>query len=127
MKKFLMTAAAALALSGCATTGTLDPNAATGAVTNAGMSVFQTAVKQKCQSELSANQYWKMATLVMMPETQTKVSESICGCVTEKAPQTVTLTEVATAVIDPTSRPQVVGKAVVGSLQACMTDFLQAS
>lgn len=55
---------------------------------------------------------------------QSKVSENVCSCVSEKGPQTVSLTEVATAAIDPTARTQVVSKAVVGSLQACMADYL---
>lgn len=120
MKKSLI-AIAALMMVGCATDGS---QTATNTATNLGMNVFQTAVKQKCQSELVNHQYWKIASLAMTEQTQSKVSENICSCVSEKAPQTVTLTEVATAAIDPTARTQVVSKAVVGSLQACMADYL---
>ncbi len=111
----------ALMMTGCATSGS---QTATNTAAGIGMNVFQTAVKQKCQSELVNHQYWKIASLAMSEQTQSKVSDNVCSCVSEKAPQTVSLTEVATAAIDPTARTQVVSKAVVGSLQACMADYL---
>lgn len=111
----------ALMMTGCATSGS---QTATNTAAGIGMNVFQTAVKQKCQNELVNHQYWKIASLAMSEQMQSKVSDNVCSCVSEKGPQTVSLTEVATAAIDPTARTQVVSKAVVGSLQACMADYL---
>ncbi len=130
LKALAITGVLATALTGCAApTGTTTATAPAGTtaqpttLAGIGASIVQTAVKQKCQSELQTNQYWNLARLAMTPDAQARVADNVCGCVAEKAPQTVSMNEVATAVIDPTARAQVATKAVVGSIQACMTSF----
>ncbi|OOS07181.1 hypothetical protein SAMN02745664_11547 [Moraxella cuniculi DSM 21768] len=124
MKRFkLATLATIIALSGCAST---DPTQVGTTANNIGMGIVQSAVKQSCQNQLNKNQYWKIASVAMTQETQAKVSDTVCGCVADKAPKTVSLAEVATAAIDPAARTQVAQKVVVGSLQACMSDTLSS-
>ena len=132
LSKFATTVAILSALTGCASTGGVDATTATntavntiGTATNIGTAVFQTAVNQKCQSEIKSNQYYKLASFAMTSEQQTKITESVCGCVSKKAPQSVSLTDMATAAIDSTARTQVVTKAVSNTLQACVTEFVK--
>lgn len=112
-------------LTGCATTGEPNTANAIGTVTDIGTGIFQTAVKQKCQTEITNNQYYKLASVIMTDEQKTNITNKACGCVSEKAPQSVTMSELATAVIDTTSRPKIVAKAVSNTLQACVSEFVK--
>lgn len=125
-KSLAMLSIMATLLTGCATTGEQNTTANTiDTVTNIGTSIFQTAVKQKCQTEITANQYYKLASIIMTDEQKSKIIDKACGCVSEKAPQSVSMTEVATAVIDTSSRPKIVAKAVSNTLQACVSEFVK--
>lgn len=124
---------AAVAMTGCATsTGTTG--AATtagdaaaigvGTATNVGMAIFQQAVDAKCRTELNNQTIYKTATLVLTSDQKTALENNICGCVSEKAPQSVTITEVAQAAVSPAARTQVVASAVAKTINACATSFL---
>lgn len=122
----MMAVLLSLGLTGCAT-GTGTGLTATDVVStgaNVGTALFQTAVNQKCQSELTANKYWQAASMLMTAETKTKVATNVCGCVSEKAPQSVTMADLATAAIDTTARTQVAAKAVSNTLQACVSEYV---
>lgn len=108
-------------LFGCASTGT---DAATSA-TNIGMSIFKSAVDNKCRSELNDNAIYKTASIFMSTEQKSRLEDRVCGCVSEKAPENVTLAEIGQAVIDPAARPRIVGTAVAKTLNACVSEFLQ--
>lgn len=127
MKKLLIPLTLSIGiLSGCGTTGTgIDATTAIGTATNVGMAVFQTAVDQKCRTELTNNQYWKIASIAMSSEKQTEIQNKICGCVSEKAPQSVNITDIATATLDKTVRTQIVAKAVSNTMQACYGEFVK--
>lgn len=126
MKKTFAIAMIAMILTGCASTGGETTASSTiNTVTNIGTAVFQTAVNQKCQSEIKANQYYKVASIIMTDEQKNSITTKVCGCVSEKAPQSVSMGEVATAVIDTSSRPQIVAKAVSNTLQACVSEFIK--
>lgn len=120
MQRYLKIAIMSMAvvLAGCATT---DQRADTANH----MSMLQSAIKHKCHSELTSHQYWKIASLAMTKQAQDKVSHEVCSCIGEKTPQTISLTEAASAAINADKRNQVVRKAVLGSLQACMADYLK--
>lgn len=120
MKKFLM--ALPVILSGCAGMGLNEHGSS---ATQIGTALFQTAVKQKCQSEIKNNQYYKVASVIMTNEQQNKITDSVCGCVSEKAPQSMTMTELATAAIDSSARTRIVTKAVSNTLQACVSEFVK--
>lgn len=122
MKKLLLPAVLSVAtLSGCATT---DVQTVTSSASNIGMSIFKTAVDNKCRSELNANSIYKTASLLLTSEQKTALEDKTCGCVSEKAPESVTMTELGQAVIDPTARPQIVGTAVTKTLSACVSEFV---
>lgn len=118
MKKLCVFLTAVL-LSGCAGTSELSKTA-----NDIGMSLFKSAVNQKCQSEVKAHQYYQMASLIMSEAQKASVTEKVCGCVSDKAPESVTMAEIATAAIDGNQRPVIVAKAVKHTLQACVVEWI---
>lgn len=126
MKKLLAVSAlmASLALSGCTTTGTgTDAGNAVGTATNVGMNIFKTAVDAQCRSELEKQNAWRIARVAMNSEQEEAVKTKICGCVSEQAPQQVTVVDMTNAAIDPQYRAQLVTKVVAKSLQTCYASF----
>lgn len=126
MTKLLLGAlASTLILAGCATTGTTTQTAQTvGQTANSiGTGLLKTAIDQQCRVQLNNYQAYKLATL-MLGETQKSTLENkVCGCVSEKAPEQVSLTEIGQAVIDPTARAQIATTAVSKTLSACAQEF----
>ena len=49
----------------------------------------------------------------------------LCGCVSEKAPQSVTIVDLTTAAVDPTARNVIVARAVSNTLQQCVGEFVK--
>ena len=85
-------------------------------------SLIQHAVKQTCQTQLTNHQYWKIATMKLSSESQAKIAETACGCVADKAPEAISLTELTTAAINPNARTEVAQKIVRHSLRPCMLE-----
>lgn len=85
-------------------------------------SLIQHAVKQTCQTQLTNHQYWKIATMKLSSESQAKIAETACGCVADKAPEAISLTELTTAAINPNARAEVAQKIVRHSLRPCMLE-----
>lgn len=123
MKKLSMILLPVCLLSGCATTNGTTQNS----LTQAGISLFQSTVKQKCQSEIVNHSYWRIVSSMTNASTQAKISDTVCGCVSEHALKQVSLSEVATAVVDSDARPQIIGKAIKGSIKECAMDYVQKS
>ncbi|PNK59869.1 hypothetical protein [Psychrobacter sp. FDAARGOS_221] len=117
-----------LALSGCATTGgTTNGNTTMGNATNMGMNIFKSAVDAQCRSELEKQNAWRVARVAMNTEQEEAAKTKICGCVSEQAPQQVTVVELAEAAMDTTYRSQLVTKVVAKSLQSCYASFTKPS
>ena len=130
--KHLRSAAAvigsALALGGCASTtgnGVMDANSTIGTANNVGMAIFKAAVNQQCQTQLQNNQYWRLGSVLMTSEKQAQVASNVCGCVSEKAPQSVTIVDLTTAAVDPAARNVIVARAVSNTLQQCVGEFVK--
>lgn len=124
MKKLLLGAlASTLILSGCATTG-VDSTTAMSTATNVGMNVFKTAVDTQCRTQLNSYNAYKVATTLMTETQKSSLENKVCGCVSEKAPQSVTLVELGQVAIDPTARTQIVGSAVTKTINACVSEFV---
>ncbi|USZ14556.1 hypothetical protein NKT77_00770 [Moraxella sp. FZLJ2107] len=130
-KSFGAAILAVAALTGCAaggTTGAATAGDATaigvGTATNVGMAIFQQAVDAKCRTELNNQPIYKTASMVLSSEQKTALENNVCGCVAEKAPQSVTITEIAQAAVSPAARTQVVASAVTKTINACATSFL---
>lgn len=124
MKNSLLSAVmlTTLALAGCATTpnGTND---AIGADNNIGMNVFKAAVDNQCRSQIESQSAWRIASAAMSDSQEEAVKAKVCGCVSEQAPQQVTIVELGNAAIDPSYRTQLVAKVVAKSLQSCYASF----
>jgi hypothetical protein len=118
----------ALALVGCDSTtgsGVMDANSTIGTANNVGMAIFKAAVNQQCQTQLKNNQYWRLGSVLMTSEKQAEVASNVCGCVSEKAPQSVTIVDLTTAAVDPTARNVIVARAVSNTLQQCVGEFVK--
>ena len=61
----------------------------------------------------------RIASAAMSDEQEEAVKSRVCGCVSEQAPQQVTLVELGNAAIDPSYRTQLVTRVVAKSLQSC--------
>lgn len=118
----------ALALGGCASTtgnGVMDANNTIGTANSVGMAIFKAAVNQQCQTQLQNNQYWRLGSVLMTSDKQAEVASNVCGCVSEKAPQSVTIVDLTTAAVDPTARNVIVARAVSNTLQQCVGEFVK--
>lgn len=122
MKKLVLstTMLAALALTGCASTGaTSNSGNAIGTANEIGMNVFKAAIDNQCRSQIENQNAWLIASAAMSDEQEEAVKSRVCGCVSEQAPQQVTLVELGNAAIDPSYRTQLVTRVVAKSLQSC--------
>ena len=108
----------AFTLASCAST----PESNQKSSANLTTSLIQHAVKQTCQTQLTNHQYWKIATMKLSSESQAKIVETACGCVADKAPEAISLTELTTAAINPNARTEVAQKIVRHSLKPCMLE-----
>ncbi|WP_296404529.1 hypothetical protein [Psychrobacter sp.] len=126
MKKILAVSAlmTSFALTGCSTTGTTaNTGNAVGTATNVGMNIFKTAVDTQCRNELEKQNAWRIARVAMNSEQEETAKTKICGCVSEQAPQQITVVDMTNAAIDPQYRAQLVTKVVAKSLQTCYASF----
>lgn len=123
MKKYaaLATLFATVAITGCTTTGT---GTTVGTATDIGMNVFKSAVDSQCRSELETQSAWRIARAAMTAEQEASIQNEICGCVSEQAPQQVTVVDITNATIDSTYRKQLVASVVVKSLQSCYSNIV---
>ena len=116
---------ATFALTGCATTDGANNTTgnALGTANEIGMSVFKSAIDNQCRSQIEKQSAWRIASVAMTETQQEAVKSNVCGCVSEQAPQQVTLVELGNAAIDSQYRTQLVAKVVAKSLQSCYASF----
>lgn len=116
---------ATFALSGCATTDGTNNSAgnAIGTANDIGMNIFKSAIDNQCRSQIEKQSAWRIASVAMTDTQQEAVKSNVCGCVSEQAPQQVTLVELGNAAIDSQYRTQLVAKVVAKSLQSCYASF----
>ena len=126
MKKLLTSMAmlATFALSGCTTTGA-NTNAGTaiGTANDIGMNIFKAAIDNQCRVQIQKQPAWRIASVAMTENQKEAVQSKVCGCVSEQAPQQVTLIELGNAAIDAQYRGQLVTRVVAKSLQSCYANF----
>ena len=124
MKKLLLIAAPlVLALSGC-----VDPNGTSPATTTSqqlGMAARKIAVNATCLNEINTLPAWKTATRYMTADQRDNIQTNVCGCVSDKAPNSVTAVELATAAIDPSARATIVNQVVSQTVNACVAETLK--
>lgn len=132
MKKLLISTAmlVTLALAGCTATGTAaNTNAGTaiGTANEIGMNVFKAAIDNQCRSQIEKQTAWRVASVAMTKTQQEAVKTNVCGCVSEQAPQQVTIVELGNAAIDAEYRGKLVTRVVAKSLQTCYASFTKQS
>lgn len=125
MKKLAaLVALSSFALTACVTTESTG-TAASNTTQQLGMVAIKVAINAKCTTELNSLPAWKTATRVMTDEQKTNVQGQICGCVSEKAPQSVTAVDLATAAIDPQARATIVSNVVTKTINQCVAEAIK--
>lgn len=126
MKKVLVstTMLVSLILAGCTTTGT-NTGTAMGTANEIGMNVFKAAIDNQCRSQIENQSAWRIASAAMTETQEEAVKSKVCGCVSEQAPQHVTVVELGNAAIDAEYRTKLVTRVVAKSLQSCYASFTQ--
>ena len=124
MKKLLaVMAPLAIVLSACTATGTSTTSTGTQTATQQlGMAAIKIAINAKCTTELNTLPAWQTATKVMTSTQKQNIQSEICGCVSEKAPQSVTAVDLATAALDPNARATIVSNVVSKTINACVQE-----
>lgn len=130
MKKPLLsiTMLATFALAGCTMTGGTNSNTGgtnnvMGSANEIGMNVFKAAIDNQCRSQIEKQNTWRIASVAMTDKQEEVVKSKVCGCVSEQAPQQVTIAELGNAAIDTEYRAKLVTKVVAKSLQSCYANF----
>lgn len=128
MKKLLTSTMmlATFALAGCATTD-VNSNAGTaiGTANEIGMNVFKAAIDNQCRSQIEKQNAWRIASVAMTDAQEEEVKGRVCGCVSEQAPQQVTIVELGNAAIDAQYRTKLVTRVVAKSLQSCYASIVK--
>ena len=127
MKKLVaLLAPLALVLTACATTDSTGTGATAGIMTQQlGGVALKIAINAKCTTELNNLPAWKTATKVMTADQKNNVQSEICGCVSEKAPQSVSTVDLATAALDPQARATIVSNVVTKTINACVAEAMR--
>lgn len=128
MKKLMLTLApVVLALTACATTTGTGTGAASAQTTTQqlGVAALKVAVNAKCITEINNVAAWKTATKYMTAEQRDSIQTNVCGCVSEKAPNSVTAVELAAAALDVNTRATIVNQVVSKTVNACVAEALQ--
>ncbi|EYD51113.1 hypothetical protein J917_2144 [Acinetobacter baumannii 25493_4] len=130
MKKLMLAVApVVLALTACATTtgtGTGTGGAYAQTTTQQlGVAALKVAVNAKCITEINNVAAWKTATKYMTAEQRDSIQTNVCGCVSEKAPNSVTVVELAAAALDVNARATIVNQVVSKTVNACVAEALQ--
>lgn len=128
MKKLLLstTLLATLALTGCATNGTnTGTGTAMGTASDIGMSLLKGVIDNQCRIEIEKQPAWRVASVVMSSDQKEAVQSKVCGCVSEQAPQNVTLVELGNAAINPEYRVQLATRVIAKSLQSCYASIIK--
>ena len=124
-----ITIMAALTLTSCSTTNMNNNSAGNvnngiNTANNIGMNIFKSAINNKCRSELTQHNAWRIARIAMSQNQEEVLQTKICGCVSEQALQHVTFNDVAKATMDTQYRSKLATKIVLKSLQSCYASFI---
>jgi hypothetical protein len=126
MKKLMLALApVVLALTACATTTGTDTGSAQTTTQQLGVAALKVAVNAKCITEINNVAAWKTATKYMTAEQRDSIQTNVCGCVSEKAPNSVTAVELAAAALDVNTRATIVNQVVSKTVNACVAEALQ--
>ena len=137
MKSLIIGAVTALTLAACAggTGGsdlggllggdTSSSNSTGGAATAIGKSLIQNKAHNQCSVELNKRQEWRLVALAVTAEKQQQWEDQICGCVSEEAPNSVTVTDLVQAATNQSARTGIVANAVTKTVTSCLNRFVK--
>ncbi|MBF7687448.1 hypothetical protein [Acinetobacter rathckeae] len=128
MKKILPLIPLVFALSACAVDGTATPgqtNTTQNTAQQIGMTALKIAINAKCTTELNNTAAWKVASQVMTSQQQQNAQSQVCGCVSDKAMDSVTVVDLATVAFDPAARTSIATKAINNTVHACIAESLK--
>lgn len=137
MKSLIISAVTALTLAACAGGngggdlggllggGTSSSNGTGGAATSIGKSLIQNYAHNQCSVELNKRQEWRLVALAVSAEKQQQWEDQICGCVSEEAPNSVTVTDLVQAATNESARASIVGNAVTKTVTSCLNRFVK--
>lgn len=115
-----------LALTACVSPDSMNGTTSTQSATQQlGGVALKIAINAKCTTELNNIPAWKTATKLMTSTQKQDIQSEICGCVSEKAPQSVTAVDLATAAIDPVARNTIISNAVTKTINACVAEAVR--
>ena len=66
-----------------------------------------------------------MVALAVTAEKQQQWEDQICGCVSEEAPNSVTVTDLVQAATNESARASIVGNAVTKTVTSCLNRFVK--
>ena len=135
MKSLIISAVTALTLAACAggngggdlggLLGGGTSNSTGGAATTIGKSLIQNYAHNQCSVELNKRQEWRLVALAVTAEKQQQWEDQICGCVSEEAPNSVTVTDLVQAATNESARASIVGNAVTKTVTSCLNRFVK--
>ena len=135
MKSLIISAVTALTLVACAggngggdlggLLGGGTSNGTGGAATSIGKSLIQNYAHNQCSVELNKRQEWRLVALAVSAEKQQQWEDQICGCVSEEAPNSVTVTDLVQAATNESARASIVGNAVTKTVTSCLNRFVK--
>ena len=135
MKSLIISAVTALTLAACAggngggdlggLLGGGTSNGTGGAATSIGKSLIQNYAHNQCSVELNKRQEWRLVALAVTAEKQQQWEDQICGCVSEEAPTSVTVTDLVQAATNESARASIVGNAVTKTVTSCLNRFVK--
>jgi len=117
----------AIILSACTATGTSTGanTAGTQAAQQLGSAAVKIAINAKCTTEINNIPAWQAATKLMTQTQKQNIQAEICGCVSEKAPESVTAVDLAVAAMDPAARATMVSSVVSKTINACVQEAVR--
>lgn len=125
LKKILILCPLVMMLSACATGGdgvASTPAGGQSTTQQLGVSALKMAVNAKCVNELNNLTIWKTASQAMTSEQQQNVQTKVCGCVSDKAPESVTAVDLANAAFNTQARTQIAAKAIDKTITTCLAE-----
>ena len=135
MKSLIISAVTALTLAACVggngggdlggLLGGGTSNGTGGAATSIGKSLIQNYAHNQCSVELNKRQEWRLVALAVSAEKQQQWEDQICGCVSEEAPNSVTVTDLVQAATNESARASIVGNAVTKTVTSCLNRFVK--
>jgi uncharacterized protein YceK len=82
--------------------------------------LLEPVVYAKCEQALDESKLWRVSSLLMTTEQRKKVEQKTCQCVAENALNDVPVEEVSKAMINESAKKELVEKAVMNSIRACI-------